>query len=271
MSADLSALLAQISQSKITELMYGQLAGVQRESRGMPDSTRRAFDSRMRSDAGLAMQGSQNIKDAVSMVSTAQTGMTAIKQMLKDMQKLATEAAASSDQLSPEYYESVQKQLQTYADNIVKQVNSTSFNGFQLLNGSAGMNNDGIIQLQAGNSALNQVFVNMVDGTVNTDVVDGAGKINMNNLKGFMNISSSADAKDALSLVENVLDRVTSVEAQYTYDIKSLNNLSTLLEAQADILLAAQEKHDENPEQKPESYLLDLLNGSGGGILSAKS
>ena len=267
---DTTQLLEQTMNSKITELLYTQMIGSQRKSVGDPSSTTRPFTGRLTLDSRVAVQGAQNMTDAATMVTEAQTGVTAIKSKLDEMKQIATEAA-TRDNLTTNDYESMQASLQKLASELVDLAGSTSFNGMQLLNGSAGMNSDGVIQLQAGNSSLKQVLVNLVDGDVTTGVLDGS-KINLNNLSGLMTVSDRGTAEAALGVLNDVYDRVYSVESQYSYDIKSLNNMSTLLKGQADILNTAVKNQlgGGQAKQRPEDYLLELLGGTTGGIFSSR-
>lgn len=268
---DTSKLLEQTMNSKITELMYNQMiAASTRKGTADPLSTSRAFSGRMKLDSRVAVQGAQNMEDAATMVSQAQTGVTAIKSKLDEMKKIAIEAS-TRDNLSTSDFETMQGNLQKLATELVDIAGSTSFNGMQLLNGSAGMNSDGVIQLQAGNSSLKQVLVNMVDDGVTTGVMDTNGKINLRNLEGEMTVTDKGTAEDALKVINDLYDRVYGIESQYSYDIKSLTNMSTLLKGQADILNSAAKNHQGGEaKQSPESYLLDLLGGASGGIFSSR-
>lgn len=268
---DTSQLLEQTMNSKITELMYNQMiAASTRKGTADPQSTTRAFTGRLNLDSRVAVQGAQNMQDAATMVSQAQTGVTAIKSKLDEMKQIAIEASTRDD-LSASDFATMQGNLQKLASELVDITGSTSFNGMQLLNGSAGMNGDGVIQLQAGGSSMNQVLVNMVDTDVAAGQVLDGSKVNLGNLAGLMTVSNRTDAENVLKTLNDVYDRVYSVESQYSYDIKSLTNMSTLLKGQADILNTAVKNHQTGEtKQNPESYLMDLLGGASGGIFSSK-
>lgn len=276
---DLNDLLQNSLNSKITTQLLNKMYGSSNRSNNwgtvaVPDSTRRAFTSRMNVDSRVAIQGAQNMDDAAALVSQAQSNVTAIKDKLQEMQKIATEAA-TKDGLEPSTFASMQENLKQIARDIVAIAKNSSFNGISLLDGKAGLNEDGVIQLQAGNSARDQVLTNFLDSNVAAGtVVDGTGNINMENLEDLMNVSNRATGQAALNLIKDVYARVLSVESQYSYDVKSLNNMSTLLKGQSDILEAAKKNHAEAEEkgQDGNNALMNFLSGSdSGNIISAIS
>lgn len=276
---DLNDLLQNSLNSKITTQLLNKMYGSSNRSNNwgtvaVPDSTRRAFTSRMNVDSRVAIQGAQNMDDAAALVSQAQSNVTAIKDKLQEMQKIATEAA-TKDGLEPSTFASMQESLKKIARDIVAIAKNSSFNGISLLDGKAGLNEDGVIQLQAGNSARDQVLTNFLDSNVAAGtVVDGTGNINMENLEDLMNVSNRTTGQAALDLIKDVYARVLSVESQYSYDVKSLNNMSTLLKGQSDILEAAKKNHAEAEEkgQDGNNALMNFLSGSdSGNIISAIS
>lgn len=276
---DLNDLLQNSLNSKITTMLLNKMYSSSSRSENwgtvaVPDSTRRAFTSRMNVDSRVAIQGAQNMEDAAALVSQAQSNVTAIKDKLQEMQKIATEAA-TKDGLEPSTFASMQESLKKIARDIVAIAKNSSFNGISLLDGKAGLNEDGVIQLQAGNSARDQVLTNFLDSNVAAGtVVDGTGNINMENLEDLMNVSNRATGQAALNLIKDVYARVLSVESQYSYDVKSLNNMSTLLKGQSDILEAAKKNHAEAEEkgQDGNNALMNFLSGSdSGNIISAIS
>lgn len=279
---DASGLMQNYMNSKITSLLMSKLYG-QSASVAVPDSTRRPFISRMRLDSRVALQGAQNMEDAAALVDVAQSDVTAIKDKLNDMLGKTIEAATLDPMENPDYT-TTNSALKKLAKDIANLAKTSSFNGIRLLDGSAGMDKDGRIQLQAGNSPRDQVMVNMLDSSVAAGQVLGTqGEINLNNLAalfdagGAWEVTDQASAQAARAQLEDIIDRVTGVEAQYSYDIKSLKNMSLLLQNQADILDKVQQNHapagQDNEEESnsmsgASSSLADLLGGS---IMSAVS
>ncbi|GHV52286.1 hypothetical protein FACS1894206_00780 [Deltaproteobacteria bacterium] len=266
---DLSSFLQSVLSSKIAFSLYTKAAAQQREKRLVPDSTRRAFLSRMKGDAVISRQGAQNMKDASDMVTTAQSGVTAIKQMLTDMRKIAADALAGT--YTPAQYDAATAQLKDYAQKMIQTADSTQFNGFHLLNGTA--HGNGVFQLQAGNSALNEALVNLLDSSVTGGQVVNGGKINLQNFldnSTALVMTDTASAQNVITLLDTVSDSATGIEARYSNDIKSLGNLKALLESQADIFDNARKYYTQSPEKTPTNYLDMLLHSNSvtGGIFT---
>lgn len=278
---DTSSLLTNYMNSKITALLFNKLYGSD-ATVAMPDSTRRAFTSRMRLDSRVALQGAQNMEDAAAMVTAAQSDITAIKDKLKDMRNIAVEASTLDPLQTPDF-ETARQNLFGLARDIVSIAEHSSFNGISLLDGKAGMDSNGRIQLQAGNASREQVLTNVLDAAAATNTLEGTS-INLKNLEselgGLLTDAALADpdtaaaafskARDVLS---GVFDRIQGIESQYSYDIKSLTNMSILLQGQADILDGVQQNHQTEASKGDtasgsSSALSDLL---GGNIMSAVS
>lgn len=240
---DLDSLLSQSLNSKLTTMLLQRMYQSSTATHlAVPDSTRRAFASQMRVDARVAIQGAQNMQDAAALVTVAQTDVTGIKEKLNEMKEIAIEMS-TKDTLTASDFASAQDRLQTLAKGIVDITGNSSFNGIPLLNGKAGMDKDGKIILQAGNSSREQVMVNLVDSSVAAGQLTNGSKINFNNLGGLINVTNQGTAKNALDVIDKALNYVSSVESRYSYDIKSLNNMSVLLMGQADIFEGAMKNH----------------------------
>lgn len=260
----------------------------QRESRGMPNSTRRAFLSRMETDARTSRQGAQNMGDASTLLTTAQTGVTAIKHSIAEMNKIAAEAKKTST-LSEEDAAAFTTNLQSYAKYILETAKSTEFNGFKLLDGS---NEE--FKLHGDNMQITVDMANMLNSdaiansdntdpaTINKKVTDG-GSLNLNNLhdsvviKGTTDAERITDVQRILDMLDEVTQITTGFESNYSYDIKGVNNFATMLNSQADIFDAVIKNHadPEPPTPAPDSasYLDSLVNGSysNGNIFSGTS
>jgi len=274
---DMTALLSQVMESKIAGLMYQNMENTQHPRRYVPDSTRRAFDSKMRADAGVFRQSSQNMTDAMGMVSVAQSGVTTIKHHLTEMHRIATEMA-SFDNLTPEQYEQYSKMLKEQSDLITGMAGNLEFNGMKLLNGTAGMNDDGVVVLQAGGNPMNQVFDNLLNGDGTGAVMGANGTMDLAALAGETAITDQAGARDFIENLNSYIDRVGSIEANYSFDIKALENLSVLYENKADIFenTIQYKQEEENPQEEGNvnsaSYLEQLLaNSRSGTIFSGRS
>ncbi len=229
---DMTSLLSAVYESKVATSMYNKMESTVYTDRSRPDSSRLAFDSQMRQSAATYRVASQNMSDAVGMVTVAQSGVTTMKETLNEMYNYAKELGILSGVSSDEYaYAS--NTLEELANSLVTLTNEVSFNGFNLLDGSAGMNADGTVVLQGGNSQIDQDFVNFVDESVTGVMSTTNSNMNLNNLKNEVTITDKDSANALAEKLEDYIHRLESIEANYSYDIKGLENLSVLYEDRA--------------------------------------
>ncbi|MBQ9452124.1 MAG: hypothetical protein IJU65_02375 [Desulfovibrio sp.] len=237
---DMESLLMGIVNANLAKKAVAS-AQTEREDRSMPNSTRRAFESRMKADAAVARMASQNMEDAKAMVNVAQTGTTAIKSQLQAIQEILTDCAYT-DGLTSEHLAGASASISNHIDEIVRLAQNTAFNGMTLMDGQHSS-----VQLQAGNSVRVQNFMNLLDTGLAAGTVLGANSMNLNNLAtdllgSGLALTSQGDARTALNKISDYIARMQNLESQYSYDYKSLDNLGILFEEQADIFDNAQ-KH----------------------------
>ncbi len=277
---DFTSLLSSIYESKIATSMYSHMESTLYGDRTVQNSTRRAFDSRMESDAATYRVASQNMNDAKYMVEVAQSGTTATKVNLNDMFEVASDAAALSS-MSDEQAASFKNSLLGLADVAAGTAKSISYNGMNLLDGSAGMNKDGIVVLQGGDSQINQDFANLLDSSVTGVLSTSNSNMNLNNLKTEIENTDFTDQAQLDTLVTNLesyVQRLEGIESNYSYDIKGLENLSILYENKAGILEDTIQYKEAETEANPQAilgadYLDDLLasSSSNGSIFNTSS
>ncbi|MBQ7618461.1 MAG: hypothetical protein IJS50_06265 [Desulfovibrio sp.] len=256
---DLESLLTGMINSRLTKKAYTAMQASEREDRGMPDSTRRAFLSRMKSDSAVARMASQNMEDAKAMVQVAQDDITAIKSQFQEIQKALIECR-DTDGLTSEQVAGYNSIIANHQEEIKKLVAGSSFNGMSLM--AENSSNDIVFKLQAGNSEREQKFVNLTNNSLATsDYIDSANNINVTNLNITLGSSYQAEANTALDDVNKCIDILTGLEGRYSGDIKSLDNLRLLFEDQADIFEDAAKRS--STESTPTSTILSELMSSG--------
>ncbi|MBQ7585949.1 MAG: hypothetical protein IJU40_06865 [Desulfovibrionaceae bacterium] len=270
---DYESLLMGLVNSRLTKEVNNAKQVQEREDRRMPNSTRRAFESRMRSDAAVARVAAQNMEDGMAMVNIAQTNVTAIKSQFQEMQKILTECA-DQDSMTQENYASADQGLLECMKEIERLAKNASFNGMNLMDGSAGTN--GVVQLQAGYSQRDQKFMNLLDGSNNVwNQSNNSMDLRKSSLSNDLCISSAADpqaaAQNSLNKINKYIDVIAGLEAQYSYDFKSLNNLSMLFEEQADIFTEAADRSSNSSTLSRSAILSQLLNASNSSILSGNT
>lgn len=268
---DMEALVLGLMNARLTEKALSSASSAERESVFMEDSTRRAFDSRMKGDARVARQASQNMQDAQTMVNVAQTAATTIKEQLTGIQKTLHEAALR-DNVTETEFQGMQTIVNDRIAEILRLAENTEFNGMKLMNGSAGTN--GVVEIQAGNSVRPVSLMNLLDRNQDRSLGDGSS-MNLYKLSDELDFYDSSDpdsARDnaaaALETVESLLDAFRSLENRYSHEYKSLGNMSLLFEEQADIFDQARTDNaamttSTGDASSDASYLDRLLTASG--------
>ncbi|MBQ7606468.1 MAG: hypothetical protein IJU76_00550 [Desulfovibrionaceae bacterium] len=277
---DFESLLMGVLNNRLTNLVANSSDTGEKESRGVPDSTRRAFESRMKADARVARMAAQNMEDGKSMVNVAQTNVTAIKSQLQSIQELLTNAAYS-DSFSNINLADIKTAIGEHSAEIERLARNASFNGMNLFDGSlpnpdgsSGTNNNTVI-LQAGESQREQHFMILLDGF---GIVDSGGSMDLSKAtldSDLAQFTTQADAKAALERIDKYIDRIRGLEAQYSYDYRSLDNLSLLFEEQADIYDDTWERSAStkgtSTSTNNASILSELLSSSSSSILNGVS
>ena len=278
---DLESMLMGVINNNLTKKVVRSSQNAEREDRGVPNSTRRAFESRMKSDAAVARMASQNMEDAKGMVTVAQTNITAIKSQFQAIQEILTNCAYT-DSLTQSFIDSSKASIIDHVKEIQRLAGNAEFNGMKLMDGSAG--NNGTIELQAGNSVRNQTFQNLLDTSLGGTTVIGNTSMSVNNLLSSsgnllnteLDFSDQSGARTALGKVEKYIERMQGLEGQYSYDYKSLDNLSILFEEQADIYEQTAERSTPssssgNASTNSANILAQLLSAGGSSILSGST
>jgi flagellin len=102
-------------------------------------------------------QGVSNANDGVSMVQTASTGLSQITQSLQTIRSLANEAAGGS--LSASNQAALQQEVAQQVAEVNRLASQTTYNGINLLNGSAGT-----VTVQVGANVGQTINLNLSQG-----------------------------------------------------------------------------------------------------------
>jgi flagellin len=150
--------------------------------------------TRMTSEIRGLNAASRNANDGVSLVQTAEGGMSQITTMLQRMKELSVQAGngtlgdADKDNLQAEFAE-----LITQIDEVAGR---TTFNGVSLLDGT-----NATVTLQTGTTSSQTMDVTLSDVTSGTLAVDA------------LDIGSTGDAGGAMDAIDTALDTITTARA----------------------------------------------------------
>jgi flagellin len=194
-------------------------------------------------------QASQNVSDATSMVQTADSALNNVQSMLQRVSELAVQY--QNGDLSGSDKTDIQSEVNQLTQEIDRQKGSVSFNGINLLDGSA--NTTGAVTFQVGPGASDTL-------TVSFGNIEGTG--NLDGSAGFSWGSNGATAQsggtvfdlsqtNAVSLINSAINNISSMAAtlgavqnrlQYTSNAISVTqeNMSSSLSNIQDVNMATE-------------------------------
>ena len=139
-------------QQAITRLSSGK-----RINSAADDAAGLAISTTLQTAINGLNQGVSNANDGVSMVETASTGLSQITQSLQTIRSLANEAAGGS--LSSTNQAALQQEVAQQVAEVNRLASQTTYNGINLLNGSAGL-----INVQVGSNVGQTVGLDLSQG-----------------------------------------------------------------------------------------------------------
>jgi len=187
-------------QQAITRLSSGK-----RINSAADDAAGLAISTTLQTAINGLNQGVSNANDGVSMVETASTGLSQITQSLQTIRSLANEAAGGS--LSSTNQAALQQEVAQQVAEVNRLASQTTYNGINLLNGSAGL-----INVQVGSNVGQTVALDLSQGVSAASL--GGGFVQAGNTLGTItgldltstgaeNTSGAAGAITQINVVSN--------------------------------------------------------------------
>ncbi|MBQ7585174.1 MAG: flagellin [Desulfovibrionaceae bacterium] len=233
---------------------YGQLStSTQRLSSGLrinsaaDDAAGLAIRELMRSDIRALQQGMRNANDAISLIQTADGGLSIIDEKLIRMKELAEQAATGT-------YDSTQRlmiesEYQQMASEITRIANATDFNGIHLLNGhlsssthnGSDLDSTGKLKVHFGtsnDSAEDYYYIQIGNCTASAL---GVGNSAASNSKAYTVSTQDAAQKALVGLTAAVVSK-DKIRAHLGAMQNRLENTITNLTTQAENLQAAESR-----------------------------
>ena len=137
-----------------------------RINKAADDSAGSAISTRMNSQITGMKQANRNAQDTNNLLSTAESGLSDISDILSKMRELSVQA--STDTLNDVDRASINLEFQALKDELTRISNATEYNNMSVLNGSY-QSDDGRgqwrIQIGADNDVNNQHQVSVMDST----------------------------------------------------------------------------------------------------------
>ncbi|WP_027793037.1 flagellin N-terminal helical domain-containing protein [Paraburkholderia acidipaludis] len=207
-SSNVNSLIAQenlnSSGSALTQAIT-RLSSGKRINSAADDPAGLAISTTLQSSINGLTQGVSNANDAVSMVETASTGLSQITTSLQTIGQLADESAAGT--LSSTNQAALQQEVAQQVDEINRLSSQTTYNGINLLNGTAGN-----VSVQIGADVGQTISINLSQGVSAASIGSGAvssgtvvGSVSGLDLTstGAANSSGGAGAITTINVVAN--------------------------------------------------------------------
>ncbi len=207
-SSNVNSLIAQenlnSSGSALTQAIT-RLSSGKRINSAADDPAGLAISTTLQSSINGLTQGVSNANDAVSMVETASTGLSQITTSLQTIGQLADESAAGT--LSSQNQAALQQEVAQQVNEINRLSSQTTYNGINLLNGTAGN-----VSVQIGADVGQTISINLSQGVSAASIGSGAvssgtvvGSVSGLDLTstGAANSSGGAGAITSINIVAN--------------------------------------------------------------------
>lgn len=190
--------LREVSNKGDSELQ--KLSSGKRITKSADDAAGMAISTQLEAQTRGLRQATRNANDGISLVQTAEGGLTETSNILVRLRELTIQAASDTvGDLERGLLDKEYQQLTTEIDRIAE---ATTFNGAQLLNGD---NGKGTLDFQVGAFAGEQNKI-----TFDADSTDArAAAIGV----GGTSISEKDSAKDSISSIDGAINNISTLRA----------------------------------------------------------
>lgn len=210
-----------VSTNDLKESMQ-KLASGKRINKAADDAAGLAISENLRADVRSLNQAKRNASDGVSLVQTAEGGLTETSNMLIRLRELAVQAA--SDTVGKTERSFLDKEFLALKDEIDRIANSTEFNGTRLLVGEADIpdeiaNAEGTfpLEIQVGKDYYegvddieqpNQVNIIKVDLSQLNSFTEGEGSLDIGRAEEGTRVNEKESAQLSMAKLDDAMVRV---------------------------------------------------------------
>jgi len=208
---------------------FTKLSSGQRINKAADDAAGLAVADSLRLTTRVAQVAIRNANDGISAVAIADNALAQIQQVLQRQSELATQAANGFFTTSQRSV--IQDEFNNLASEVERIANTTTFNGVQLLSGSAEIT----LQVGIDTTSLSQLTIANAQGTLQALNLAATGTSAMTySLSGDSTAEAQSSARQALTAVTAALGSLSTKRG-------SLGVLETRLNTQINSLSVARE------------------------------
>ncbi len=202
-----------------------RLSTGQRINTAADDAAGLAISEKMRSQIRGLDMASKNAQDGISMIQTAEGGMTEIGSMVQRIRELTVQAANDSNDQPSGDRTKIQAEITQLTSEIDSMAGRVEFNNKKLLDGSYSTNS---IHLQIGANSGQSISFNI--GGMNSTSL-GLNGLNVDVAAGSAISATISTVNTAVNTVANERAKLGAVQNRLNYTIKSLDIASENLSA----------------------------------------
>lgn len=222
--ASLNAQAALASNARGLQKAMEQLSTGKRINSAADDAAGLAIASKMTAQIRGLNQAVRNASDAISMIQTAEGATNEISNMLQRMRELAVQAANDTNSTSDR--SSLNAEFTALRSEIDRIAATTQWNGFNVLDGSAG--SGGSVTFQVGANSGGSNAVSMTFSDLRTGASGALVGISASALTSLSAASSAIDATNsAIATIDQKRGDMGAVINRFQYTVDNLTNIST--------------------------------------------
>ncbi|MDU6411831.1 MAG: flagellin [Yersiniaceae bacterium] len=186
------------------------------------DAAGQAISNRFTSNIKGLTQAARNANDGISMAQTAEGALNEINTNLQRVRELTVQAANGTN--SDSDLASLQDEVTARLSEINRVASQTSFNGTNLLDGTAGT--AGVVKIQVGADDGQTIDLDLSGAKADTTTL-GVASIDLKNLGG----TELATIDTAISTVDKARSGLGAVQNRFESTVNNINNTVTNLSA----------------------------------------
>ncbi|AOT01600.1 flagellin [Exiguobacterium sp. U13-1] len=260
-----------INQTNVKTTM-DKLSSGQKINRGADDAAGLAISEKMRNRLKALDKAEQNVLDGVSMIQTAEGGLSETHNLLQRMRELAVQAGNGT--LATEDRTAIQEEINQLTNEVSRIAKTTQFNGKELLSGKFNdADNALFIQTNAGaNEGISITIDDMqalaldVSSTTQADPSIRPLDFPSGNAPEYaLSVMTATDANDAISRYTQAIDTVSQQRAQLGAIQNRFEATSSVLSVSVENLTASESRiRDTDMAREMMEYAkYNILNQSG--------
>lgn len=208
-----------------------------RINRAADDAAGLAISEGLRSQVNGLNVAARNAQDGISVIQTAEGGLTEVHSILQRVRDLAVQAGNDSN--NADSRKAITSEVTQLVDELERIADSSNFNGIKLLDGSAGAAADGKLSFQIGadGSASSQISVDL--GVANIKTLATDLRTSIVTTDGFADPTVAATT---ITAVDTAIKSVSSARAELGAVQNRFESTINSLQVSAENLSAAKSR-----------------------------